>query len=155
MGSDRGAYEISMPRKNEEQEDWLKRITRVSRLTPSVAEIQAISQNTIIGKEEGWQGKFTSSTQLMALKDGEKIWGSIVTDSGMVFFLRKDGIYSLDPDVAEPVKKVIEMPIPLKTMDISKVVTTSDESIIWYGPHCWMKLDEEHQTGKIKDEDLI
>lgn len=155
MGSDRGAYEISMPRKNEEQEDWLKRITRVSRLTPSVAEIQAISQNTIIGKEEGWQGNFTSSTQLLALKDGEKIWGSIVTDSGMVFFLRKDGIYSLNPDVAEPVKKVIDMPVPLKTMDINKTVTTSDGSIIWYGPHCWMKLDEEHQTGKVKDEDLI
>ena len=155
MGSDRGAYEISMPRKNEGQEDWLKRITRVSRLTPSVAEIQAIGQNTIIGKEEGWQGRFTSSTQLMALKDGEKIWGSIVTDSGMVFFLRKDGIYSLDPDVAEPVKKVIEMPVPLKTMDINKTVTTSDGSIIWYGPHCWLKLDEEHQTGKVEDGDLI
>lgn len=155
MGSDRGAYEISMPRKNEDQEDWLRRITRVSRLTPSVAEIQAIGQTAIIGKEEGWRGSFTSSTQLMALKDGEKIWGSIVTDSGMVFFLRKDGIYSLDPDVAEPVKKVIEMPVPLKTMDINKVVTTSDGSIMWYGPHCWLKLDEEHQTGKIKDEDII
>lgn len=155
MGSDRGAYEISMPRKNEKQENWLRRITRVSRLTPSVAEIQAIGQSAIIGKEEGWQGRFTSSTQLMALKDGEKIWGSIVTDSGMVFFLRKDGIYSLNPDVAEPIKKVIEMPTPLKTMDINKVVTTSDGSIMWYGPHCWMKLDEEHQTGKVEDEDLI
>lgn len=155
MGSDRGAYEISMPRKNEDQEDWLRRITRVSRLTPSVAEIQAIGQTAIIGKEEAWRGSFTSSTQLMALKDGEKIWGSIVTESGMVFFLRKDGIYSLDPDVAEPVKKVIEMPVPLKTMDINKVVTTPDGSIMWYGPHCWLKLDEEHQTGKVEDEDLI
>lgn len=155
MGSDRGAYEISMPRKNEDQEDWLKRITRVSRLTPSVAEIQAITKDTIIGKEEGWRGAFTSSTQLMALKDGEKIWGSIVTESGMVFFLRKDGIYSLNPDAPEPVRKVIEIPIPLKTMEISKVVTTSDESIIWYGPHCWIKLDEEHQTGKVEDGDII
>lgn len=155
MGSDRGAYEISMPRKNEEQENWLKRVTRVSRLTPSVAEIQAMTKDTIVGKEEGWRGSFTSSTQLMALKDGEKIWGSIVTESGMVFFLRKDGIYSLDPDTPEPVRKVIEIPIPLKTMDISKVVTNSDDSIIWYGPHCWMRLDKEHQTGKVEDGDLI
>lgn len=155
MGSDRGAYEISMPRKNEDQEDWLKRVTRVSRLTPSVAEIQAMTKDTIIGKEEGWRGSFTSATQLLALKDGEKIRGSIVTPSGMVFFLRKDGIYSLDPDTPEPVRKVIEMPIPLKTMDINKVVTNSDDSIIWYGPHCWMRLDKEHQTGKVEDGDLI
>ena len=155
MGSDRGAYELSMPRKNENQEDWLKRITRVSRLTPSVAEIQAITKSMIVGKEEGWRGNFTSSTQLLALKDGEKIWGSVATDYGPVFFLRKEGIYSLSPDAPEPVKKVIEMPIPLKTMDINKVVTGGDGSIIWYGPHCWMRLDKEHQTGKVEDEDLI
>ena len=155
LGTDRGAYELSLPRQEENVSTWLKHTTRVSRRTPSVAEIQAISQNTIIGKEEGWHGTFTSSTQLLALKDGEKICGSIVTESGLVFFVRKDGIYSFNPDAQETVKKIAEMPIPLKTMEINKVITNSDDSIIWYGPHCWMRLDKEHQTGKVEDEDLI
>ena len=155
LGTDRGAYEVSLPRQEEKVSTWLKHTTRVSRRTPSVAEIQAISQNTIIGKEEGWHGTFTSSTQLLALKDGEKICGSIATESGLVFFVRKDGIYSLNPDAQETVKKIADIPIPLKTMEINKVITNSDDSIIWYGPHCWMKLNEEHQTGKVEDEDLI
>lgn len=155
LGTDRGAYEVSLPRQEENVNTWLKHTTRVSRRTPSVAEIQAISQETIVGKEEGWHGTFTSSTQLLALKDGEKIYGSIVTESGLVFFIRKDGIYSLNPDAQETVKKIADLPIPLKTMDINKVIINSDDAIIWYGPHCWMKLDKEHQTGKVEDEDLI
>ena len=155
LGTDRGAYELSLPRQEENVSTWLKHTTRVSRRTPSVAEIQAISQDTIVGKEEGWHGTFTSSTQLLALKDGEKIYGSIVTESSLVFFVRKDGIYSFNPDAQETIKKIADLPIPLKTMDINKVIMNSDDAIIWYGPHCWMKLDEEHQTGKVEDEDLI
>lgn len=157
MGSDRGAYELSMPRKNEEQEDWLKRVARVSRLSPSVAEIQAIGKTAIIGKEEAWRGLFTSSTQLMALKDGEKIWGSIVTDAhGAVFFLRKDGIYRLDPHDNDPIHKMSEMPIALRTMEINKTTTTPRGDIVWYGPHGWMILNADQQLkDKIEDGTLI
>ena len=154
FGTDRGAYEISLPRQEENLGNWLKRTTRVSRRTPSVAEIQAISQDTIIGKEEGWHGVFTSSTQLLALKDGEKIYGTHTREDGTVFFWRKDALYMLDPSSeSEPIRKVTEMPVGLKGQVFTGSIMTSDDSIIWWNEDSWLKLTEEQQE-KDFDEDI-
>ena len=154
LGTDRGAYELSLPRQDEKLDTWLKRTTRVSRRTPSVAEIQAIAQNTIVGKEEGWHGVFTSSTQLLALKDGEKIYGTYTREDGIVFFWRKDVLYMMDPSSAsEPIRKVTDMPVGLKGQVFTGSITTSDDSIIWWNEDSWLKLTEEQQK-KDFDKDV-
>ena len=153
MGTDRGAYELSLPRQDENLGTWLKRTTRVSRRTPSVAEIQAIGQNTIVGKEEGWHGVFTSSTQLLALKEGEKISGTYTREDGVVFFWRKDALYMLDPSSAsEPIRKVTEMPVGLKGQVFTGSIMTSDDSIIWWNEDSWLKLTEEQQKKDFDDD---
>lgn len=153
LGTDRGAYEISLPRQEENLGTWLKRTTRVSRRTPSVAEIQAIAQSTIVGKEEGWHGTFTSSTQLLALKDGEKISGTHTREDGVIFFWRKDALYLLDPSSSsEPIRKVTEMPIGLKGQVFTGSITTSDDSIIWWNEDSWLKLTEEQQKKDLNED---
>ena len=152
MGTDRGAYELSLPRQEEKLGTWLKRTTRVSRRTPSVAEIQAIAQNTIVGKEEGWHGTFTSSTQLLALKEGEKISGTYTREDGVIFFWRKDTLYMLDPSASEPIRKVTEMPVGLKGQVFTGSINTSDDSIIWWNEDSWLKLTKRQQKKDIDDD---
>lgn len=152
MGTDRGAYELSLPRQEDNLGTWLKRTTRVSRRTPSVAEIQAIAQNTIVGKEEGWHGVFTSSTQLLALKEGEKISGTYTREDGVVFFWRKDSLYLLDPSASEPIRKVTEMPIGLKGQVFTGSITTSDDSIIWWNEDSWLKLTKSQQKKDLNED---
>lgn len=152
LGTDRGAYELSLPRQEENLGTWLKRTTRVSRRTPSVAEIQAISQETMVGKEEGWHGTFTSSTQLLALKDGEKISGTYTREDGTVFFWRKDVLYMMDPSASEPIRKVTEMPVGLKGQVFTGSIMTSDDSIIWWNEDSWLKLTEEQQKKDFDDD---
>ena len=153
LGSDRGAYEISLPRQEENLGTWLKRTTRVSRRTPSVAEIQAISQDTIVGKEEGWHGVFTSSTQLLALKEGEKIYGTYTREDGVIFFWRKDVLYMLDPSsTSDPIRKVTDMPVGLKGQVFTGSIMTSDDSIIWWNEDSWLKLTEEQQEKDFDDD---
>ena len=153
LGSDRGAYELSLPRQEENLGTWLKRTTRVSRRTPSVAEIQAISQDTIIGKEEGWHGVFTSSTQLLSLKDGEKIYGTCTREDGVIFFWRNDVLYMLDQSsTSEPIRKVTEMPVGLKGQVFTGSIMTSDDSIIWWNEDSWLKLTEDQQKKDFDDD---
>lgn len=152
LGTDRGAYEISLPRQDDNLGDWLKRTTRVSRRTPSVAEIQAIAQNTIVGKEEGWHGVFTSSTQLLALKDGEKISGTHTREDGVVFFWRKDVLYMMDPSASEPIRKVTEMPVGLKGQVFTGSIMTSDDSIVWWNEDSWLKLTKSQQKKDLNED---